>query len=205
MPTPPKGAKVPSDRKSKSAAKAASVGGYGAGWGAQLFDFTTPSGTMCQLRVLDPSVLIKAGILDSVDAASAIVSSVTIPTAEGHPPMPKSAEELMENPEQLKGMLDLIDKVTMLAVVQPKLNAAPTANDLAVWNASHDEDEQLDDPDDLRVEGAIYIDMIPTEDRAAIMGAALGGEINELDTFRSGSESAVAGSAAVEATGGASE
>jgi hypothetical protein len=88
--------------------------------------------------------------------------------------------------DTMNDMMALLDSIAVKCIVQPKVHAVPTTEDLLVWNVDHP-DEQLDDPDELRDEEKLYADELPEDDKMFIFQWLTGGT-NDLATFREGQE-----------------
>jgi len=158
--------KAPTTRKAPTP-KAAPAASMGAGWlqNAQSYVFTTPSGTTCALRKPSLQTLVEAGLLDSFDQLSSTVNLETIKKAEGGAAAIDIAA-VRKDPEQMKKMLELVDKIVQYVVVDPILHTDPA-----------------DDMD--RVEGDIYLSYVDFQDKAAIMEEAVGSlGLSDFDAFR---------------------
>lgn len=165
-------------------------------WGApREFDFQTPSGQVCRLRRMDPTDLIAAGLLDNLDFLTAEVLNNHIPRGRktavekakekkasvGKPEkteeelktelMQKAYSELLRDPNKFDNFKQTLNKVVVLTVVAPEIQAPP-------------EDEED------REEGVIYADSITFEDRMAIFNKATEGA-SKLEQFREESGEAV--------------
>jgi hypothetical protein len=167
-------------------------------WGAteELYDFTCPSGQVCQVKRVGLSDLLQAGLLDEMDTLGDLMQTNVVQPAKGKGPQdrqPKkptkaqaaAAEEqavadLMKNPKQFAAMSRLLERVVAVMVVQPKV--------VSPW----DGDKKIVD----RVEGVIYTDSIRFEDQMALFGEAMGDK--QMDAIASFRDGAVEGVESVE-------
>jgi hypothetical protein len=84
-------------------------------------EFTLPSGNTCLIQDLDPTALIAAGILDSMDSLTAIVQDELL-AKPGAKPAPEDDIELIRRlakSGQLLTSLRVIDLIVELAVAEP--------------------------------------------------------------------------------------
>jgi hypothetical protein len=196
MPSPSK-KKKPSDHQQKSVR-------YGSSWKTMLFDLELPSGEMCQVKRPGVQGLLKAGVLHSMDALTAIVQQDTIPTAEGKPKV--DVQKIMDDPEKFNTMMETVDKIVIHVVTEPKLvtpaitqamvddpETAFTAADLGRELEPEERDPEL-----------VYIDYVDMMDRMFIMNFAVGGSA-DLVQFRKETADVVGSVPAVEAAEHATE
>lgn len=159
--------KKPQDHKPKA------KGGFGR---KKLSYIDVPSGST--IGVVRPGVqgLVRAGILESFDQLTAIVSSEVIPAAEGQPRNKLvDARTLLKDPDKIKQATEMMDKIVMFVVEDPKLAPSPTLTE---------EDKAAGKTiDDLYEEDVAYIDYVEDEDKAFIMNYVLGGT-SDLARFR---------------------
>lgn len=186
MPVTPSKAKKPQDRKTKTKTQRP-------GFGRKvIYDLELPSGYTVKVKRPGVNGLVKAGVLESLDSLTALVQGETIPKAEGKPQV--DVKKVMDNPEQLKSMLDMMDKIVLHVVTEPKLTAKPIvteeAEDGTVTVVADPTDEQLDAERDDEL---AYVDLVDDEDKVFIMNFALGGQKDHA-TFREAAEEALAGS-----------
>jgi hypothetical protein len=158
---------------------------YGASWGSNEYDFKTPSGAWCRLQKLDPLSLIERGLLGRLDFISSVVLGEHIPNAEmstaqrvkaqraiaDKTPEELAAEvesnslkELMENPQRISQLREVLDEVAIQAVVQPRVHPVPKTAD-------------------QREASLVYTDMISFGDKMAIFNSIMAG-VNSLQQFR---------------------
>ena len=121
-------------------------------------DFICPSGQKCQLRPLQLEVLLMEGILDQVTRLDGLAQAL-VNQAQGLPP----EKITMPSREDFATLLTLVNKLTVMAVAQPRVFPADYADPIP--------------------EGAVTVDMIDITDRIAIMEESLKG-IKGLDNFR---------------------
>lgn len=188
MPATPSKAKKPSDYKTK---KSNVQPGFGR---RAVFSLDLPSGYTVQVKRPGVNGLVKAGILESLDSLTSIVQGETIPKAEGKPEV--DVKKIMQDPEQLQAMLEMMDKIVCFVVVEPKLSLKPTVLDAEGKNVEDPTDEQLDA---MRSDEEQYVDLVDDEDKTYIMNFALGGA-KDLATFRQATKEALASAHDGEAT-----
>jgi hypothetical protein len=179
MPATPKEAKKPSDRKSKKKPQP----GFGR---RAVYDLDLPSGFTVQVKRPGVQGLTKAGVLESLDSLTSIVQGEVIPKAEGKPEV--DIKKIMADPEQLNSMLEMMDKIVVFCVVEPKLSPKPIVKDADGEIVAEPTDEQLDAERD---EDLAYVDLVDDEDKTYIMNFALGGA-KDLATFRQATKEALA-------------
>jgi len=120
-------------------------------------DFTCPSGQRCQIQKLSPEALLAEGILDQVTRLEGLAQDL-VDRAEGKPPQP----DRLPSREDFEALLHVINVITPLAVLQPKV---------------------FRDDDPTAGPSAVRISDIELTDRIAIMNESLKG-IKMLDGFR---------------------
>lgn len=125
-------------------------------WGSSLYDFTVPSGQMCQMRKIRPEEMIGTGLLDKISRLPGFAQEL-ITKAEGQPPAKPLSQE-----EQMALVIEVVDELVPQVVVQPRVYP--------------------DDTEDAP-EGAVFVRDIELADRIAIMERALGG-VRKMDNFR---------------------
>ena len=131
---------------------------------------------VCLVRRPGPQGLVKMGVLDSLDSLTSLVASKITGIEKGTPdamPDKETMAALANNKQQLAEALDLIDRIVIGVVVQPKVSPIPA------------EGEERD-------EDALYIDEVDLEDRVFIMNFAVGGS-SDWTSFRERSAENVAG------------
>jgi len=169
--------------KSPKATAAAIAEVRSAGWGhkndGELIEL--PSGAV--VRAMRPGVqgLVQAGILESLDALTGIVQSETIPKAEGKREIDVSS--VLKDSSRLGEMMEMLDRVTLHVVTEPKIYPAPVVPEDAEEGAN---------AEDFRQDNRAYIDLIDPDDKTFIMNFAFGGT-RDLSTFREETETVMAG------------
>jgi hypothetical protein len=173
----------------KKAPRAQSTPGsqYGHGWGsAELtIDLPVPSGAICQVRRPGIAGLIKAGILDSLDALTGIVQTDHVERVkEGKDPevTREQMKALSQDKEGLLRALDLTDRVVEYVVLQPNVFRPIVRNPDSSPKLMDGKETDLQDGQ--RVQGTIYTDSIGLEDKMYIFQFVVGG-VTDLETFRS--------------------
>jgi hypothetical protein len=169
-------AKAPQDRQSK---------GYGIPKSVPE-DLLLPSGGLVLARRPGLQGLMKAGILENLDTLTAIVSTETIPKAEGRP---TGAEAPKVTAEQITESLRVMDAIVTHCVIQPPLHAVPTQDDLIAYNEAHPAEPKID-VEALRDPDLTYVDEVEIEDKTFITQFAMGGT-RDLERFRAQSPLAV--------------
>ena len=187
MPATPKGAKVPQDRKKKN------NDGFGK---KALFPLELPSGA--EITVTRPGVqaLIKKGLLHSLDSLTGIVQTETIPNAEGRPKV--DVKQLVQQSGKIEEMMNIIDKIALEVVIEPKLSPVPIPRDEDGNIIPDPTDEQIDAARDPELR---YIDYVDENDKTFIMNFALGGSA-DLVAFRQATEETMGGLPAGQAAEG---
>lgn len=152
---------------------------WASGGAGQPEDLEMPSGQWALVARPGPEGLIKAGIIQSLDALTGIVQGELIPNAEGTPKI--DAAKLMANPKAITDVMHTMDRIVCHVVQKPKVEMTP--NDVT-----------------RRKDGVIYADMVDLEDKMFIMNFAMGGT-RDLETFRQESAKHVGGVDPVEVDG----
>jgi hypothetical protein len=171
---------MPSSSKKRKDGKSYSMGA------AKAIELELPSfdangdHNVCLVRRPGPQGLVKMGVLDSLDALTSIVSSRIMDIESGKMkagpgglPDKETMKALSQNKENLAEALDLIDKIVVGVVVEPKVLAVPAE--------AKDRDDE-----------ALYVDEVELEDRVFIMNFAVGGSA-DWESFRQRSAENVAG------------
>ena len=89
---------------------------------------------------------------------------------------------LTTKPEAMAEMMALYDNVLLKVVVEPRVHAVPTWDDVEQNNKQFPE-APADDPEDLRREDRLYVDEFPDEDKQFIFQWVTSGN-SDLATFR---------------------
>lgn len=162
---------------------------YGQGWGkTKRHDLVTPSGATCEVKRPGINGLIKAGILESLDSLTALVSQEVIPNAEGRPKI--DPKVILEDPSKFTDMLEMLDKITLHCVTQPTLLPIPM-REVVDPESGEPTGKQEEVPEEEREEG-IYIDQVDLEDKTFIMNFVMGGQ-SDVAGFREESQAALEG------------
>jgi hypothetical protein len=120
--------------------------------------FVVPSGQKCLLRELQVEQLLLEGILDQVTRLDGLAQEL-VNLAQGLPP----EKQKMPSKEDFATLLNLVNKVNLMAVVEPHVHA--------------------DDSMDFVPQDSVAISDIDLMDRIAILEHALKG-VKGLDNFR---------------------
>lgn len=170
--TEPKGGPTPKRPKNKSKRYAPSA------WGerkAATIELRVPSGQLCLVRTVGIPGLVEAGILDQVDSLTSIVSEEFIKhDGDGNPYL--DIPGVTDSNSAVKNIYEVMGKVVILAVVEPKVYEVPM-----VHEDPDDEDSPLVEGE--REQGKVYIDMVAEEDQVFIFQAVIGGT-QDLEKFR---------------------
>lgn len=173
----PRTAKKPTDRQQPTKR-------HGSTWKRPVSDLDLPSGDTCQVRRVGVEKLMKEGLLHSMDTLTSVVSSETIPKAEGKAPL--DIKTMTDDPEKFDAMMEMVDKIVCLVVTEPKvLNHRVPILDAKGEPIKDDNDKVVtrELPDEERDEDAVYADYIDLQDRIFIMNFAVGGSA-DLQQFR---------------------
>lgn len=157
-------------------------------WGSKTAEateeITVPSGQTCRVRRIGMEGLMEAGILGEADTLTGIVDSKHIRRVRGANGKADMDEvdpmSIMKDPKALKAILTLADKALPHVVVEPRVLL------------HFDAETGVSIPEDQRVEGAIYTDMVGFEDKMFLLDYSVGGT-RDVATFRQGSAAGVAG------------
>lgn len=167
-------------------------------WGGEhLVDLEMPSGQLAQVRRPGVSGLVRAGLLDSLDTLMSLVKTEHIDRVKTGEPTTKEIttediKELSKDSGRLLQALDLMDRVTEYAVVQPVV-LRPVQRDesgkpLLIWKGKLEEDgsqvmEELELPDGERDASQVYTDMVDPTDKVYLFQFVVGG-VRDLEQFR---------------------
>lgn len=136
------------------------------GWarGGGAFDFTTTSGNTCKIREVSLKDLVFDGVIDNIDTLSNIVNSkISLKKGRTKSAAAQNGLELLRSASEIRDALQIMDKVVVHVVVDPKIHPDP-------------EDGNYDD--DL-----VYLSRIPLEDRTEIFQRAVQ-EVKSAEPFR---------------------
>jgi hypothetical protein len=178
----------PGKRRTRPAVKANKYAATS--WGSEnLMDLTVPSGQTCQVRRPGVTGLIKAGVLDSLDSLSSIVTTDHIDRVEKGKDPHVTAEDmkaLSRNKDGLLRAVELADKVTLYCVVQPPLSPIPLVRNPVTGEPELDDDMRpIEIPLEGREPGHIYVDQVDLTDKMFILQFVVGG-VADLEQFREG-------------------
>lgn len=134
-------------------------------------DLKLPSGNVCLVRKPDgmKAFMVNGKIPNSL---MPLVSDALDSKSDGELDM----KAVMEDPQRMKDLMEMIDSITVSTVVEPAVLPVPNNVDEktgAITPVPHDE----------RDDEILYVDEIDTEDKLMIMGWALGG-VKDLEQFR---------------------
>lgn len=165
-------------------------------WGREtLMDLEVPSGQFCQVRRPGITGLIKAGVLDSIDSLSGIVSAEHIDRVEKGVDRHVTKEQMQALSKSKDGLLkavDLANKVTLFCVVQPALLPIPLVRNPVTGEPELDDDMRpIEIPKEGRAPG-IYVDDVDLMDQMFILQFVVGG-VTDLEQFRSEFDDLVGG------------
>lgn len=154
------------------------------GAGARHIDVELPSGNVAKIKQIPMPTLLADGLFpDSLQgyikkAIGEEVKADGPKTPQDKKPKKKTQDEIVSNadmqemisnPETVGDLFAVFDKVTLLAVVEPKVLPVP--------------EDEADRDDEL-----LYVDEVDMEDKAFIFKFCVGGS-KELESFRAESES----------------
>lgn len=147
-------------------------------WGIEKFnDLECPSGQLAQVRQPGVQAMISSGVLQSADTLTSLVDQKHIKRVQGKakPADPQiDGSSLIKDPENMKRVFDVVDRVTEYMVVQPVVRR-PFERD--------DQGNEVFIGGSHREEGVIYTDQIDLMDRMFIFQYAVGGS-TDVEEFR---------------------
>ena len=149
-------------------------------WGvkkAATIELRVPSGQMCRVRTIGVPGLIEAGILASVDSLTGIVSAEFIKQDENSNPV-LDIPGVTDSAGAVKSIMEVMDAVVCMAVVEPAVYAVPMK-----LVDPDDEDSELIEAPEERMDGRVYVDTVDDEDKVFIFQAVIGGT-QDLEQFR---------------------
>jgi hypothetical protein len=134
--------------------------GDGNVWGRKTSseEFTVPSGQRCIMRPLQMERLLMEGVLDQVTRLDGLAQAL-VNQSQGLPP----EKQQMPTREEFGTLLDLVNKITIMAVAEPHVHADDETNPVP--------------------EGSVAVGDIDLMDRIAILEHALR-NVKGLDNFR---------------------
>jgi len=190
--------------------------------GKRIF-LTLPSGQTCWAKPAGLQGIMETGILGEADSLSAYVGKQFVRKVRGGKGKPDTeeidAQALIKSPDTLKKIVKLVDGVTPLVVVEPKIYCH-----YEVINRGTDKEDTRMIPEEERVcqcglqedhnehhdhnghkfRSAIYTDMIGLEDKMFLFNFAISG-VRDAESFRAQSQSAMGGVEDVQDLQGATE
>lgn len=140
-------------------------------WGQPIEqDFTCSSGQTCRVRRVDIMDLLGSGMLNNLDFVTKIVEEEHIPNASVMPkPAEKSAISMLQNsdPAQMAEFKKSINAVVLRIVLRPSLWPVPEEGE-------------------ARVDGCVYVDSVPFNDRVELFNWAVTGgkSAEDVQQFR---------------------
>lgn len=148
-------------------------------------DLELPSGNVARVRRVGPEVFLRQGILP--DSVTALVEK-NVRKKQGKRPLDASA--ILQDKEQIGQMLEMLDRVLVYSVIEPKVLMPPSCSvcgeDDVVSAKMH---EDKDRPDfhvfqpNPRLEDALYADVVDLDDKLFIMNFCVGGT-RDIERFR---------------------
>lgn len=166
-------------KKSKKNLKTTSASQWKKNAGAKPVDVELPSGNVAKIRQIPMPTLLADGLFpDSLAGFVRDAINVDKPKEEVQKEANEQLGKMVQEPEKMAEMFSLFDKITVLAVVEPVVTAAP--------------ENEADRDDDL-----LYADEVDLEDKMFIFNFCVGGS-KDLERFRTESASAMGSLAAVE-------
>ena len=108
-----------------------------------------------------------------------------------------TAEELLSEqgditPERMAEMMEIMDRVAMKTIREPKFHPNFTDADVEKWNNEHpEENDQVDEPEELESADKLYIHELPDDDKQFIFQWISGGT-KDLEEFRKRQEQGMA-------------
>lgn len=147
-------------------------------WQGGNVELTLPSGQLCLVRRVGAQKLMEEGVLDNFDSLSSLVHTEHISKKGKSSPAQRKKEamsdeitirNLVKDPEKLRQVTAMLDKVVMAAVVAPPILPVP--------------EPDAETGEAKREDGAAYIDWVADEDKAYVMQYVFGGT-RDLERFR---------------------
>lgn len=162
--------KTPQDRKQKSQNKktVTSVSDWKKNKTGEPLDL--PSGKTCLVQVVGAQAFLRAGVIPN--ALLPIVTGALEQAQKGKKPeadATKIMQEVAQDPEKLAQIFDMCDAVTVMTVLEPRVEPVPVLDE-----SGHmpERDPEL-----------LYVDDVDDEDKFFIMQFAMGGS-RDLERFR---------------------
>lgn len=172
----------PSDHKSKAKKNITSVADWKAkATGSKGIDIELPSGNVAKIKPIAITKLVEMDIFP--DSLEQIISEKTRvgdkEEIKAKAPDEEQARATLSSPKDLSKLMQSVDRITAIAVVEPKVL-------LGLENIETDPDKPArweDIPDEDRDEDALYTDEVDLEDKMFIFQFCVGGT-SDLERFR---------------------
>lgn len=126
-----------------------------------------PSGNTCLMRKVGLQVFVSQGMIPN-----SLMPIVQAAITKGQPPSQKDLEKLPSE-TLMNDMIDLIDKVTLFCVMEPRVHSVPIDDNRQII--------PIGDP--RRHSDVLYVDEVDLEDKMFIFNVAVGGT-TDLERFR---------------------
>lgn len=130
-----------------------------------------PSGKTCLVKVVGAQAFLRAGVIPN--SLLPIVSGALEQAQKGQKPQVDATDIMLDvakDPEKLAQIFEMADAVTVMTVIEPRVEPIPPVDNTT--------GVQLDrDPD------VLYVDEVDDEDKFFIMQFAMGGS-RDLERFR---------------------
>lgn len=162
-------------------------------WGQlEYVDLTLPSGQLCQVRPAGVQAMIGAGVIESADTLTSLVSEKHIKRVAGRgksnagkptaPPKPDEidTQSLMKDPKNLQKVFKVVDRISAFMVVQPDLQI-PVRMEPDPKNPGETLEFALTHEE--RKPGVVYTDVVDLMDKMFIFQYAVGGS-TDVEAFR---------------------
>ena len=126
---------------------------------------TLPSGKVARIKTPGIRAFMKSGRVPN--SLMSIITSKLEPAKAGKPEEVDAEDmlrEMLENPERLGDLLEMVDALTIECFAQPKVHPVP-------------------ENDDNRDDSKLYVDEVDDDDKFFVFSVAVGGP-KDLETFR---------------------
>lgn len=130
-------------------------------------DLTLPSGNVALVRRPGMDTFLREGVIP--DSLTPIVEDAV---KKGKGLSTAAQKEMLKDPKQIAGVIDLMDAIVVAAVIEPKVKAVPK-----------DADGQPVPFDERGATDCLYADEVDLDDKVFIMNFAVGGT-RDLERFR---------------------
>lgn len=152
-----------------------------------------PSGNVCRVKRVGPEAFMSQGIMP--DMLAPIVQK-SINNKKGLPP--QKIEQMATDPKMLGQISEMCDRVTVYAVVEPRVVMPPNCqvcgelNTVATESVHGDGEGKHEFQEGPRDPALLYVDTVDLEDKMFIMNFCVGGT-RDLERFREQQREVVAG------------